>query len=193
MRGERAGLLLGGAMNWQRGSQQDDGATSTDPAENGNADAIFLTWTLDANWNLGGANLYAAWMMNTAYAQSKGLGSVNTFGALLQGGHFVSDTVELFARWEWYCIANDNGLVAGENISTNEVTYAAVNNIGTVGANWYIRGRQVKFTTDFGVAWNPVTFQMGLFGQNIAGADYRQEGVGGGGQIVVRSQLQLLF
>jgi len=67
-----------------------------------------------------------------------------------------------------------------------------VNNIGTIGANWYI-SKNVKFTTDFGVSWNPVTFQQGIFGQNIAGADYRTEGSNGGGQLVFRSQLQLLF
>jgi hypothetical protein len=44
-----------------------------------------------------------------------------------------------------------------------------------------------------GVSWKPQIFQTGLFGDNIAGANYRQEGVGGGGQIVVRSQIQLIF
>jgi hypothetical protein len=69
-----------------------------------------------------------------------------------------------------------------------------VNNIGTVGFNWYIGGaRGLKFTSDFGVSWKPLIFQTGLFGDNIAGAEYREEGVGGGGQLVARTQLQLLF
>ena len=79
------------------------------------------------------------------------------------------------------------------DISVNGSNDAFVNNIGTVGLNWYLSGRSVKFTSDVGVSWNPQIFQTGLYGDNISGADYRTEGEGGGGQIVARTQLQLLF
>jgi hypothetical protein len=116
---------------------------------------------------------------------------------VLQGGYFITDAIELFARWEWMSTAHNNAGTANDNIAGNNVTgntpnNAFVNNIGTLGANWYM-SKNVKWTTDFGVSWNPVTFQTGLFGQNIAGADYRTEGSNGGGQIVFRTQLQLLF
>jgi hypothetical protein len=88
--------------------------------------------------------------------------------------------------------ANTDTSVATSDVTSNSANNAFVNNIGTIGANWYI-SKNVKFTTDFGVSWNPVTFQQGIFGQNIAGADYRTEGANGGGQLVFRSQLQLLF
>ena len=189
MRGEGSGLLIGAGLNWQRGGQQ-DGAAAT-PA-NANADANFFSWTLDATWDLGGANIYGAWVMNSTYSIPGGLGSQNTYGIVLQGGYFITDTVELFARWEWMNTQN-NGSQATNDVATNNATDAFVNNIGTIGANWYISGKNVKWTTDFGVSWNPVTFQTGLFGQDIAGADYRTEGANGGGQIVIRSQLQLLF
>ena len=198
MRGEAAGLLLGGGLNWQRGGQDyTDTQVVNDPngatPGSGNSDATFLTWTLDATWNLGGASIYGAWMMNTSYSIPGGREDIHTFGALVQGAYFISDTVELFARWEWMNTEQTNGNSPAANIDFNNSNDAFVNNIGTVGLNWYLVGRSVKFTSDVGVSWNPQIFQTGLYGDNIAGADYRTEGEGGGGQIVARTQLQLLF
>jgi hypothetical protein len=198
MRGEAAGLLLGGGLNWQRGGQDyTDTQVVNDPngatPASGNSDATFLTWTLDATWNLGGASIYGAWMMNTSYSIPGGREDIHTFGALVQGAYFISDTVELFARWEWMNTEQTNGNSPAANIDFNNSNDAYVNNIGTVGLNWYLHGRSVKFTSDVGVSWNPQIFQTGLYGDNIAGADYRTEGEGGGGQIVARTQLQLLF
>ncbi len=199
MRGQAAGLLVGGGINWQRGGgdgQNLDPSTptaNTNTAANGNADAEFFSWTVDATWQLGGANLYGAWVMNTTYGQPNGQGNVLGYGLVVQGGYFITDAIELFARWEWMETSSANGTsLAGDNVSYNSANSAFVNNIGTIGGNWYI-SKNVKFTTDFGVSWNPVTFQQGIFGQNIAGADYRTEGANGGGQLVFRSQLQLLF
>jgi len=193
MRGQATGLLLGAGMNWQRGGQtyMPTQTGSSVPA-NANADGEFLTWTMDATWQLGGANLYGAWVMNTAYSLPNGLSSINSYGLVLQSGYFINDAIEMFGRWEWMDIQNTGDNAAYANVSFNNASRAAVNNIGTIGANWYIN-KNVKFTTDVGISWNPVTFQTGLYGQNIAGADYRIEGASGGGQIVFRSQLQLLF
>jgi len=196
MRGQAAGLLVGGGINWQRGGQDYSGTTQGDPANvaaNGNADATFFSWTVDATWQLGGANLYGAWVMNTTYGQPNAQGNIIGYGLVVQGGYFITDAIELFGRWEWMSTSNTgNGSEATNDVTTNTANNAFVNNIGTIGANWYI-SKNVKFTTDFGVSWNPVTFQQGIFGQNIAGADYRTEGSNGGGQLVFRSQLQLLF
>ncbi|MFZ4721591.1 MAG: porin [Phycisphaerales bacterium] len=191
MRGEGSGILVGGGINWQRGGQQTQTNAGNVPA-NGNADGEFFSWTLDATWDLGGANLYGAWVMNTSYSLPGGQGDINSYGIVVQGGYFITDAVELFARWEWMSTQNENTNTAGSDVSLNTPNSAFVNNIGTIGANWYM-SKNVKWTTDFGVSWNPVTFQTGLFGQNIAGADYRTEGSNGGGQIVFRTQLQLLF
>jgi hypothetical protein len=194
MRGQAAGLLVGGGINWQRGGQNlNDGAPGqANIAANGNADATFFSWTVDATWQLGGANLYGAWVMNTTYGQPNGQGNINSYGVVVQGGYFITDAIELFARWEWMSTADGDNNAATDLVYANSANSAFVNNIGTIGGNWYI-SKNVKFTTDFGVSWNPVIFQQGLFGQNIAGADYRTEGSSGGGQLVFRSQLQLLF
>ena len=197
MRGQAAGLLVGGGINWQRGGQDYVAtvppATGSNVAANGNADATFFSWTVDATWQLGGANLYGAWVMNTTYGQPNAQANIIGYGLVVQGGYFITDAIELFGRWEWMSTSNtNNNSVATDNVEFNTANNAFVNNIGTIGANWYI-SKNVKFTTDFGVSWNAVTFQQGIFGQNIAGADYRTEGANGGGQLVFRSQLQLLF
>jgi len=196
MRGEGSGILVGGGINWQRGGQQGNLALVDAVPANGNADGEFFSWTVDATWDLGGANLYGAWVMNTSYSLPGGQSDINSYGIVVQGGYFITDAIELFARWEWMSTqnttSNTSTSVAGDDVTFNTPNNAFVNNIGTLGANWYM-SKNVKWTTDFGVSWNPVTFQTGLFGQNIAGADYRTEGANGGGQIVFRTQLQLLF
>jgi hypothetical protein len=192
MRGEGSGILVGGGINWQRGGQQGNLALADATPANGNADGEFFSWTIDATWDLGGANLYGAWVMNSSYSLPGGQGDINSYGIVVQGGYFITDAIELFARWEWMSTQNKNTNLAGADVTGNTPNSAFVNNIGTLGANWYM-SKNVKWTTDFGVSWNPVTFQTGLFGQNIAGADYRTEGANGGGQIVFRTQLQLLF
>lgn len=76
--------------------------------------------------------------------------------------------------------------------------YAAqLNNIVTVGANWYPAGaknKNIKLTGDLAYSFQPVLFTNGIYGQSIGGADYRFDGgQPGGGQWVGRLQLQLLF
>jgi hypothetical protein len=51
----------------------------------------------------------------------------------------------------------------------------------------------VKLTTDMSWCSDPLWFTNGIYGAGIAGTDFRVEPVGGGDQIVFRSQLQLVF
>ena len=107
------GLLLGGWLNWQRGGEQLNQGSVPGNGNiplNGNADAEFLTWSLDASWNMSGAHLFGYFVMNTAYsipasATNDG-GSINSYGAVMQGGLFVTHDVELFGRYEWLTTQN---------------------------------------------------------------------------------------
>ena len=200
--GEDPGLLFGAWMNWQRGGEQlNDGALpgNGNIPMNGNADATMLTWSLDASLNMGGANLFGYFVMNTAYSipasTTNDGGSINNYGAVIQGGYFVTRDVELYGRWEWLATQN-----VGYNQVTNSATTAVANvfnagraNIWTVGFNWFLAGRNVKLTSDIGWTQGPIWFNNGIYGAGIAGTDYRIEPFGGGDQIVVRSQLQLIF
>ena len=60
MRGGGQGLMLGAGFNWQHGGNQNSDATpgtGGGGVASGNTDAGFFTYTADASWDLGGANL----------------------------------------------------------------------------------------------------------------------------------------
>ena len=201
--GEGEGLMFNTWLNMQRGGQQVSSAVQGNKniPLNGNADAQFLTWSADASWNFGGANVFGYFVMNTAYdipaTTTNNIGSINSYGAVVQGGYFITNTVELFGRWEWLSTQNKGVNDIGNNGATTHnvanVFNAGRTNAYTAGFNWFIHGRQIKLTTDIGFTTAPLWFNNGIYGAGIAGTNYRIEPDGGGGQIVVRSQLQLLF
>jgi len=202
--GEGEGLMFNAWLNMQRGGEGDTSAiqgTNNIPL-NGNSDAHFLTWSVDASWHFGGANLFSYFVMNTAYdipaTTTNNIGSINSYGAVVQGGYFITNTVELFGRWEWLSTQNKGVNDIGNVGNATTPTVANVFNAGrtsayTAGLNWFIAGRQIKLTTDIGFTTAPLWFNNGIYGAGVAGTNYRIEPDGGGGQIVVRSQLQLLF
>ena len=201
--GEGEGLMFNTWLNMQRGGQQVSSAVQGNKniPLNGNADAQFLTWSADASWNFGGANVFGYFVMNTAYdipaTTTNNIGSINSYGAVVQGGYFITNTVELFGRWEWLSTQNKGVNDIGNNGATTHnianVFNAGRTNAYTAGFNWFIYGRQIKLTTDIGFTTAPLWFNNGIYGAGVAGTNYRIEPAGGGGQIVVRSQLQLLF
>jgi hypothetical protein len=198
--GNQDGLLLEGWVNWQRGGEQGSAFVGSNniPA-NGNSDGEFLTWSADVAWNTSGANIFAYWVMNTAYSLPSSTTNdgptINSYGAVIQGGWFASDSVELYARWEWLNTEN-----VGVNVVANGTTTGSANvfnagrtNVYTLGFNWFLGGKAVKLTTDMSWCSDPLWFTNGIYGAGITGTDFRVEPVGGGDQIVLRSQLQLVF
>jgi hypothetical protein len=198
--GNRDGLLLEGWVNWQRGGEQGSTfAGANNIPLNGNSDGEFITWSVDVAWNTSGANVFAYWVMNTAYSipgsTSNDGPTIDSYGAVIQGGYFLSDKVEMFARWEWLNTENVgvNVIANGTNTGSANVFNAGRTNVYTMGFNWFLGGRQVKLTTDLSWCSDPLWFTNGIYGAGITGTDFRVEPVGGGDQIVVRSQLQLVF
>ncbi len=86
---------------------------------------------------------------------------------------YVTDHWEVFTRYEW---------------SDFDSTGVADLSIVTVGAVRYYNGNMIKWTTDVGVGLNPVAPE---FASTPLG--WRGDAPGENGQVVVRSQLQLLF
>ena len=154
-----------------------------------------LSWTTDVNLRGSGWSAWAAFLGNTIYgggttARDLGVNGTLSLGAVVQGGIFLADELELVARWEGLWVSSDFQQASYLPNALNSQTL----NILTVGMNWYFNKNQLKFSLDGGYAFNPVLFQNGLFGENIAGADYRASATGeGAGQVVIRGQLQLLF
>ena len=204
MRGGGQGLMLGAGFNWQHGGNQ-----ANDETENivgsANTDAGFLTYTADVSWDLGGANLYGAFFGNMTGSlpvdnSDDGNGtngsSIQSYGALVQGGYFISDNTELFGSWQWYETVNQNSGGNTSNNPSNEgnnVFNAQMNNIFSAGVNIYLT-KNVKFTFDTGWAMNGIVFQGGIYNQAVAGTNYQTAGnSNSGGQWVGRAQVQLVF
>lgn len=154
-----------------------------------------LSWTTDVNLRGSGWSAWGAFLGNTIYsggetARQLGVNGALSLGAVVQGGVFLTEELELVARWEglWVSSGFRPGVYAPNSLNSQTL------NILTVGMNWYFNKNQLKFQIDGGYAFNPVLFQTGLFGENIAGADWRPSATGvGAGEVVIRGQLQLLF
>lgn len=164
-RGDDFGLLVGGAIHWQKG----EFGTIDDELE-------VVQWTLDAQAEFGGFNLFA-------YVVGRHLSStavnLDQYGFVVQGGYFLTDDWELFARYEW---GDDD--MGGKNLS-----------IVTFGANHYFAAHRVKWSTDVGIALREVsnTWGNGFIGSGGDLAGWRGDQAGKDGQVVIRSQLQLVF
>ncbi|HMN97711.1 MAG TPA: porin [Phycisphaerales bacterium] len=124
--GESFGLLIGGAMNWQR---PEFGTADNDEGQ-------ALSATVDASAKFGGANLYGAFVWFNPDIGDDFNNDRNELAIVVQGGFFiVPDTFEIFARYEW------------ADPDTDEKDL----NVLTVGANWYLtKSQSAKFTVDVG-------------------------------------------
>ena len=159
------GMLVGGAVHWQDGEY----GTPADEIE-------VLQWTVDASAEFGGANLFTYFVGR--HLDSSTLDN-DQYGFVVQGGVFLDEHWELFGRYEW----------ADDDMSTEELSLV------TAGVNRYFSGHQLKWQTDVGYGFNEVnsTFGAGFLGNGGDIAGWRQDPSNEDGQIVLRTQLQLLF
>jgi hypothetical protein len=129
-----------------------------------------FTWTTDASLEFGGANLMAA--VVGRHVDENGEPSRNQYGVVVQGGVFITDDLELVARYQWGDA--DDG---GDNLSVIEI-----------GFNRYFDRHDLKLTFDVGYGINAVSNDW----DNVANG-WREDANGNAGQVVVRTQVQLLF
>ena len=190
-RGSDDGIQIATAYNWQRGGSNN--GLNGDFV--GNSEGVNLSYTADFNARFSGASFFAAFLGNTFYSRPDGAAPVNSYGAVVQGGYFLSEDVELAARWEWL---NVSGGTTDINSGSDPGRASAINaqhfSIYTVGANYYISKNEIKLNGDVGYVVGGILFQNGLYNQLISGADYRADQTSGStGQVVLRIQLQLVF
>ncbi|MCA9295526.1 MAG: hypothetical protein KC983_03395 [Phycisphaerales bacterium] len=153
------GVMLGGAAHYQ----MDDYGTVATEVER-------FTWTLDGSVEGDGWNAFASFTGN--HLSSMGAMDIDQYGVVVQGGLFINDKNELFARYEW-----------GDDDSTSDDL-----SVITVGMNSYYYKHNLKSTIDVGYALNEVASTW-----SSSSAGWRTTGVDEDGQLVVRAQLQLLF
>ncbi len=164
--GEDPMFVLGGAVHWEQGEY---GTTATVGAPL-TQQVDILRWTFDGSLELGGVNLFAAVLGSHEDAETF---QVDRFGLLVQGGYFVTEKLELIARYEW----GEDDLNGSQNLS-----------IATIGANYFMHQHAARLTFDLGYAFNPVS---ATFASN--GTGFRQDAPAADGQLVARAQMQLLF
>lgn len=189
-RGEGQGMLFGLAGY----AEQVDAVSGV----GGATPDVILSATADASFDFGGANIFAYGVYRNVSLQSpqavRGGGTsdeINQWGAVLQGGYFVADDVEMFARYEigdsdddQYRTQSTALLASGQDLS-----------VLTVGMNWWLAGvknKQVKWTTDFGYSFEPLV-DFAASGANYLPDYTATGGETNDGQWVVRSQLQFMF
>lgn len=95
------------------------------------------------------------------------------WGLSAQAGVYISEYVEPYVRYEW-----------GTTSDQGDPDFSFL----TVGANWYIFGQALKFSADVGYAFNPVSRNWDRSSNGLLA-----DAPGRDGQIVGRTQIQLLF
>jgi len=188
-RGEAPGALFGLAAYVQQ---------LTDVAGTSSSPDFIWSATADASLEFGGFAIFGYGVVREVTLQDpqavRGGGtddSLSQWAALIQAGVFVTDSVEVFTRYELGNTDTDKYRTAATALEAN----AECNNMLTTGFTWWpagVKNRGIKFATDFGYAFCPVVDFAS------SGADWlpdytAQNGGTSDGQWVLRSQLQLQF
>ncbi len=133
------------------------------------ADVDLLILTLDFSGRFGGTNVFGS--LIRASADRPASSDIDATAIVLQGGYRLDEDWEGFARYEW------------SDLDTGAATDV---NIFTVGFTRYFSGHNAKWTTDIGIGLDPVPFDVPITG-------WRDDAAGQDGQIVIRSQFQMVF
>jgi hypothetical protein len=134
-RGGETGILIGGAVHWERGEHP----SGSNPE--------LLTFTADASAEFGGFNLYGAFVYSDIDFDP---GDLNPWGLIFQGGFYLAEDWELYGRFEW---VDFDDFLALDDMS-----------LITVGVNKYFAGHNAKWSTDFGYGLDPIIFPANITG-----------------------------
>ncbi len=133
------------------------GYRESDPANPATMDSSTRSWSVDLTAEFGGSSCFIA-LIGSQFDE-QGAPGVDRFGLLVQGGIFVNDKTELFAR----------------HAHGDDETSASLNLV-EVGLNYSEHEHNAKFTTDMGYSFDEVTTAW-----RSAGAGWRPDAAGGAG------------
>lgn len=135
-------------------------------------EAEMMGFTVDTQVEGDGWNVAAAFIYQTTDTGSAA--DPDEMAIVLQGGYFLTDDTEVFARYEW---GDDDGTDGFEDL-----------NVLTAGVNYYLAKHNAKLTFD-------VLFGMDPIGADNAAANngVQADAANQDGQMAVRGQFQLLF
>jgi hypothetical protein len=168
-RGANTGLMLGAAVHHQAMGSTNPATVPTTDMTTATVDASYL----GDGWNLFGAGIWRS--MDT------GLMTLTDGGYVLQGGVFVSDQNEFFARWDLIDPSNSNPIVVGTSGNSDF-------NVFTFGWNHYIipESHAAKFTLEIQHYADPTTESIVSIRGNLLPDSMA-------GQFAATAQIQLLF
>jgi hypothetical protein len=162
------GMLIGAAIHTQ---EQEGGLP-------GPRESRWFGWTADLSVEFGGANVFASFTQH--YLDEDGVDLfANIYGIVVQAGVYITPKWEVFGRMEygWTNFDLANGTFERSDLL-----------IFTFGANHYLDGHDLKWSSDIGFGAS----QVEDFWINSR-AGYRTDAEDAEPQIVIRTQIQLLF
>ncbi len=143
---------------------------SDDPSGTGSDAFDLCQWSADLSVEGRGVNTFLALVGN--HTDPNAGRSADQLGVVIQGGWRAWENTELLARYVW-----GDADHLGPDLS-----------VVSVGLNHYLQGQDLKLTFDVGYALS----EVGDFWSS-SGAGYLTDAPGETGQVVVRSQLQIVF
>ncbi|MSR18347.1 MAG: hypothetical protein EXS00_04105 [Phycisphaerales bacterium] len=162
------------------------------PATYGDIEPFVAGVTTDLTLQFSGASLATWFAFRQVDPAQAGLAPANQYGVVVQGGYFLTDTVELIARYEYGSADTmPNGEAASVAVLPSNNGYS-VYNAASVGLNWYLSKQRLRVTTDLSYAFTGV----GAFATT---SDFLRDGTSpsgqfdASGQVLVRVQLQMMF
>ena len=176
-RGDDFGVLFGVAVMGQKFKSN---STVAQLYANGTG-ALQYGLTGDVTVDFGGGSLFASfiWQRSTSAATANGsMETTDPWGVTVMGGYFVTETIELFGRYEYL----------DYDVSTSTLPGSKFNGF-TLGMNWFLAGKAVKFTTD----WSINLESFGTNADRLSGIGWRQDINDNKNQWALRAQMQLLF
>ncbi len=133
-------LLIGIAGHYQTSGRTGDGTDGVDQKNGGNN---FFAYTADVSFEGMGWNVFGAVVGRHFDSNADGQPKLNDFGWVLQGGVFVTDQVELFARYNGVLADKDRKIADGRR-SQHWIT---------AGANYYVSPRSHAFKITGDIVW----------------------------------------
>ena len=188
-RGEDFGVLFGAAVMGQKfkGIASNSPNYPSTQIFSNSSGALQYGLSGDVTVDFGGGSLFASfvWQRNNSAATAAGpMESANPWGATIQGGYFVTESVELFGRYAYldYDVADSlPGTIKASGSRYNGIT---------IGFNWFLAAHAVKFTTDWSINFD----SFGTNANQLAGIGWRQDAAADDkNQWAMRAQMQLLF
>lgn len=163
-------FMIGAAVLYQN---DEYGTGSNLPAPDfNNAEVQRLGLTVDATAKFESASLSGAFVYENLDTDATGA-DFDTYGVVIRGGVFVADDLELYGMFEWGDL---------DSIDTDDLLAL------TVGVSKFWAEHSLKWQTDLGYGFNAVDSAWAT-----SSAGWRADVADEDGQLVFRSQLQLLF